>query len=222
MSHTFFFMSNPACDYVTERGVKVSVPAQLWLVSTWCWKQIWKVSFSNFSLTIVDLFFFPQICSVILLIVSKSVKVLIQSASTLLQVIRTTFHWCSSIKPTTESEDHQSQLGLIIRELWIFHSDPHQRSVDHRTKSWHKVDKEPGSCSLHSQGVAVIYLTSKGLWDEKKCFYKYIWAENFNSAFLYIWMKSSKPSYRNCCICLCKCVRQLAVVVLTRFSWCLL
>lgn len=112
MSHTFFFMSNPACDYVTERGVKVSVPAQLWLVSTWYWKQIWKVSFSNFSLTIVDLFFFPQICSVILLTVSKSVKVLIQSASTLLQVIRTTFHWCSSIKPTTESEDHQSQLGL--------------------------------------------------------------------------------------------------------------
>lgn len=142
MSHTFFFMSNPACDYVTERGVKVSVPAQLWLVSTWCWKQIWKVSFSNFSLTIVDLFFFPQICSVILLTVSKSVKVLIQSASTLLQVIRTTFHWCSSIKPTTESEDHQSQLGLIIRELWIFHSDPHQRSVDHRTKSWQKVDKK--------------------------------------------------------------------------------
>lgn len=29
-----------------------------------CWKQIWKVSFSNFTLTIVDLFFFPQICSV--------------------------------------------------------------------------------------------------------------------------------------------------------------
>lgn len=198
MSHTFFFMSNPACDYVTERGVKVSVPAQLWLVSTWCWKQIWKVSFSNFSLTIVDLFFFPQICSVILLTVSKSVKVLIQSASTLLQVIRTTFHWCSSIKPTTESEDHQSQLGLIIRELWIFHSDPHQRSVDHRTKSWQKVDKKwtkNRAAAVYSRRVLLSYIWPAK--DEKKCFYKYIWAENFNSAFLYIWMNSSKPSYRN-------------------------
>lgn len=128
LSHTFFFMSNPACDYVTERGVKVSVPAQLWLVSTWCWKQIWKVSFSNFSLTIVDLLFFPQIywynqllhyCNQV---IHTTHPVFSES-----QVIRTAFHWCSSIKPTTESEDHQSQLGLIIRELWIFHSDPNQK-----------------------------------------------------------------------------------------------